>query len=53
MSLIIYFYREAILILIAENEAGIRLIRLPEEKANLNFDLSYGLKNKIFVSVLL
>ena len=32
------------------NEAGIRLIRLPEEKANLNFDLSYGLKNKIFLS---
>ena len=24
--------------------------RQPEEKANLNFDLSYGLKNKIFVS---
>ena len=32
------------------NEAGVRLIRLPEEKANLNFDFSHGLKNKIFVS---
>ena len=32
------------------NKEGIRLTRLPQEKANLNFDLSYGLKNKIFVS---
>ncbi len=32
------------------NDLGIRLIRLPEEKANLNFDFSFGVKNKIFVS---